>query len=167
MLFPCRYVGMPFWNMHVLIELIIILKAAFFVTSTIYHQRTLLQEPVISGIRAAFLTYFSPHDKCHEARAAIANSKEISRGESHELRVHFQPGDLYIWDNCWILHGGGQVLKEPRTSVGQTMPEQAVVDDWRAMKINRLIEVMEEKWLRHVPQAQVNELIELMESWDV
>jgi len=57
MLFPCRYVGMFFWNMHVLIELIIILKALFFVTSTIYRQKTLLQEPVISGIRAAFVTY--------------------------------------------------------------------------------------------------------------
>jgi hypothetical protein len=55
MLFLCRYVGMPFWNMHVLIELIIILKALFSITSAIYHQKTLLQE--ISSIRAAFVTY--------------------------------------------------------------------------------------------------------------
>jgi hypothetical protein len=56
---------------------------------------------------------------------------------------------------------------EPRTSVGQTVPEQAVVDGWRAMKINRLMEVMDEKWLLHVPQTQLNELMELMESCDV
>jgi hypothetical protein len=46
------------------------------------------------------------------------------------------------------------------------VPEQAVVDSWRAMKIGELIEVMEEKWLLHVPQAQLNEMIELMETWD-
>jgi hypothetical protein len=62
-----------------------------------------------------------------------------------------------------VLNGREQALKEPRTSVGQTVPEQAVVDSWRAMKINRLLEAMDGKWLLHVPQTQLNELIELME----
>jgi hypothetical protein len=40
-----------------------------------------------------------------------------------------------------------------------------VVDSWRVMSIDKLMEVMEEKWLLHVPQIQLNELAELMETW--
>jgi trimethyllysine dioxygenase len=66
----------------------------------------------------------SPHDKHQEARAAHRKFQEISRRETHELRVHFQPGDLFIWDNHRLLHGREQVLRGPRTSVAQTVPEQ-------------------------------------------
>lgn len=109
----------------------------------------------------------SPHDEYAEARNAVRKFQQISRRESHELRVHFQPGDMYIWDNHRLLHGREQVLSEPRTSVSLTVPEQAVLDSWRAMKIERLKEGgIEEKWLLHVPQRQLGELVQMLDTWD-
>lgn len=97
------------------------------------NANTVLNSDVVSGSVKPFrwhphLSGFlvSPHDKYHEARAAHRKFQEISRRDSHELRVHLQSGDLYIWDNHQILHGREHVLKEPRTSVGQTVREQAV-----------------------------------------
>ena len=52
----------------------------------------------------------------------------------------------------------------PRTSVGQTVPEQAVVDGWREMLTRRLLRVLEERWLVHVPLAQLYELDKIVDA---
>lgn len=102
------------------------------------------------------------------AQARIAHQKfqEIGRRDSHLLKVFFQPGDLYIWDNFRILHGREQVFTTPRTSVGQTVPEQVVADNYRDLQLSRLLPLVDEKWLIHVPQPQLNEMVHLMENWE-
>jgi alpha-ketoglutarate-dependent taurine dioxygenase len=92
--------------------------------------------------------------------ALLAHRKfqEISSRETHLLKVRFKPGDMYLWSNHKVLHGREEVLKVPRTGVGQTVPEQVVLDGWREMLIGRLLGALEEKWLVQVPLAQLYEL---------
>ncbi len=52
-------------------------------------------------------------------------------------------------------------MKVPRTGVGQTVPEQVVVDKYRALKIWQLKNHIDEKWLVHVPTAQLHDLVNL------
>lgn len=59
-----------------------------------------------------------------------------------------------------------EVLSVPRTSVGQTVPEQVVLDAYRVLKMERLMEMgMEEKWLVHVPIEQLDEMVGLVGRW--
>lgn len=103
----------------------------------------------------------APFDQFDIARQAHQKFHEIMRRETHQLKVCLQPGDLYIWNNFTILHGRERVLKVPRTGVGQTVPEQVVVDKYRALKIGQLKNHIEEKWLVHVPTAQLQDLVKL------
>jgi trimethyllysine dioxygenase len=75
----------------------------------------------------------SPYDKFPDARYALRKFQEIMRRDTHLLKVMFKPGDLYIWDAFRLLHGRELVTKVPRTSVGQTVPEQVVADKYRLL----------------------------------
>ena len=104
----------------------------------------------------------APFDEFQTARAAHHRLQEIMRRDSHQLKVILKPGDLYLWNNFTILHGRERVLQVPRTGVGQTVPEQVVADRYRALKIKRLRGRLEEKWLVHMPAAQLFHLGELL-----
>lgn len=84
------------------------------------------------------------------------------RRDTHLLKVHLKPGDLYVWNNFTIPHGRERVLVVPRTGVGQTVPEQVVADTYRALKTRQLQGLVEEKWLVHVPTPQLHELVRLV-----
>jgi len=71
---------------------------------------------------------------------------------------------MYLFDNFKLFHGRERVLTVPRTCVGQGVPEQAVVDTWREMLTRRLIKILGEKWLIHVPLAQLYELDKIVDS---
>lgn len=70
----------------------------------------------------------SSYDDFPEARIAHRTFQKIMNRDSRLFRFTFKPGDLYIWDNSRILHGRQRVLRVPRTAVGQTVPEQVVLD---------------------------------------
>ena len=108
----------------------------------------------------------SPYDKFTEARIAHRNFQEILLRDTHQLKIVFQPGDLYIWDNFRVLHGREEVLEVPRTSVGQTVPEQVVVDRYRVLKMERLKGYIDEKWLIHMPPSQLYDLVNLVYAWE-
>lgn len=104
----------------------------------------------------------APFDEFHTARAAHGKLQEIMRRDTHQLKVVLKPGDLYVWNNFTVLHGRERVLRVPRTGVGQTVPEQVVADRYRALKIGRLRGWLDEKWLVHMPAAQLFQLGELL-----
>jgi trimethyllysine dioxygenase len=108
----------------------------------------------------------SPYDKFPEARTAHRKFQEIMRRDTHQLKVMFKPGDLYIWDGFRLLHGRELVFKVPRTSVGQTVPEQVVADKYRVLKMKRLMECLDEKWLIHMPQPQLHDSVNLLDAWE-
>lgn len=103
----------------------------------------------------------TPFDTYPRARLAHQKFQEIMRRPTHQLTALLKPGDLYLWDNFRILHGRERVLEVPRTALGQTVPEQVLVDEYRAMNIKWLKDVVEEKWLVHVPDAQLHEMVKL------
>jgi trimethyllysine dioxygenase len=100
----------------------------------------------------------APYEKFQEANLAYRTFQEILRRPTHQLRVEFKPGDMYLWDNFRVLHGREKVLTTPRTSVGQTVPEQVVLDKHRELKINKLKDVIHEKWLIHLPPSQLDHM---------
>jgi trimethyllysine dioxygenase len=106
----------------------------------------------------------APYDKFQEANLAYRTFQEILRRPTHQLRVEFKPGDMYIWDNFRILHGREKVLTTPRTSVGQTVPEQVVIDKHRELKVNKLKNVIHEKWLIHLPPSQLDHMDRLFDQ---
>jgi trimethyllysine dioxygenase len=87
----------------------------------------------------------SSYDDLKEARAAHRTFQEIMSRDTHLFRLVMKPGDLFIWDNFRILHGRNRVLEVPRTVVGQTVPEQVVVDQYRAVKMAKLRGFIEDK----------------------
>ena len=104
----------------------------------------------------------TPFHSFNEARRAHCTFQEIMRRDTYQLKVLLKPGDLYIWDNFRILHGRERVLKVPRTGVGQTVPEQVVADRYRRLGINILKDHIDEKWLIHMPEPQLYDLIQLL-----
>ncbi|OAL53487.1 Clavaminate synthase-like protein [Pyrenochaeta sp. DS3sAY3a] len=92
------------------------------------------------------------------ARLAHQKFQEVMDRDTHQLRITFKPGDMYLFDNFLILHGREKVLEVPRTSVGQSVPEQTVLDGWRELLTLNLMGVMEERWLTHMPLVQLYEL---------
>lgn len=107
----------------------------------------------------------SPYNTFHEARAAHKKFQEILRRDTHQLKVHFKPGDMYIWDNFRVLHGRECVLSGPRTSVGQTVPEQVVMDKYRDLKMEEISGYIPKNWLVHTPQQQLNGMAKLVKNW--
>ncbi|KAI0023749.1 hypothetical protein F4780DRAFT_20945 [Xylariomycetidae sp. FL0641] len=102
-------------------------------------------------------------DHFSKARAAYQKFQEILRRPSHQLTLIFRPGDLYIWNNFRTLHGRESVISTPRTSVGQTVPEQVVSERYRSIQIRRLKALVGESWLVHVPNPQLYEMAKLLD----
>ena len=55
-------------------------------------------------------------------------------------------------------------MSEPRTGVGQTVPEQAVADRYRALQINRLKRHIDNEWLVHMPLLQLREMMRFIRA---
>ena len=102
------------------------------------------------------------------ATSLMAHRKfqEIMDRDTHTLQVKMVPGDLYIMDNYKVFHGRERVLKIPRTAVGQSVPDQVVMDGWRELLAERLLGVMDEKWLVHVPIMQLYEMHQIVSGWE-
>ena len=106
----------------------------------------------------------SPYDEYQQARLAHQKFDEIMRRDTHQLKLIFKPGDLYIWDNFRLLHGRERVLEVPRTGVGQTVPEQVVHDRYRALHVDVLKKHVDERWLIHMPMRQLREMLRLVKG---
>ena len=106
----------------------------------------------------------APYDEFKEARLAHQKFQEIMRRDTHQLKMVFKPGDMYIWDNFRLLHGRERVLEVPRTGVGQTVSEQVVADMYRDIRIRRLSKHVDEKWLVHLPAPQLREMAKILET---
>ncbi|KAI1310639.1 hypothetical protein F5Y03DRAFT_403026 [Xylaria venustula] len=104
----------------------------------------------------------TPFDDFDMARQAYQKYQEILRRPTHQLKVLFKPGDLYIWDNFRNLHGRESVISVPRTSVGQTVPEQVVSERYRSLQIKRLKGLVDESWLVHVPTPKLYDMAKLL-----
>ena len=105
-----------------------------------------------------------PYDEYKQARLAHQKFQDIIRRDSHQLKLLFKPGDYYIWDNFRMLHGRERVLQNPRTGVGQTVPEQVVHDRYRALHVNILKKYVDEAWLVHMPMPQLCEMLRLLKG---
>ncbi len=89
--------------------------------------------------------------------AALQKFQSIMLRPEIKLEVTMNPGDMYIWNNFRILHGRQSVLATPRTSVGQTVPEEVVMDTLRNIKIAK-IKTLNDDWLAQIPTALLDEL---------
>jgi len=103
-------------------------------------------------------------DNYHEARRANEKFLEITRRDTHKLRVILQPGDLYVWDNFRILHGREGVSETPRTGVGHTVPEQVVLHTYRAVKVDQLKPYIDTTWLVHMTSSELYDLLKFMKA---
>ena len=108
----------------------------------------------------------TPYDQYSDACAAHRKFQEIVDRDTHRLEVQFKPGDLYLFNNFTVLHGRDRVVSEPRTIVGQAVPYQVAQDRYRELQIAKLLPYLEEKWLLHIPQLQLQELITLIDTLD-
>jgi trimethyllysine dioxygenase len=96
-----------------------------------------------------------PVEDYTEANKAHRKFQQIMRRETHQLKLQLRPGDLYLWDILRILDGRESGGKVPRTGVGQTVPEQVVEDQHRALHMKVVAKHIEERWLVHLPMAQL------------
>jgi alpha-ketoglutarate-dependent taurine dioxygenase len=99
-----------------------------------------------------------PFDGFTASLTAHRKFGEIVHRPTHQVKLRLKPGDMYLMDNFRVFHGRDRVVLEPRTCVGQSVPEQVVLDGWRDLLISRLIGFMEEKWLIHMPLMQLYEM---------
>lgn len=106
----------------------------------------------------------TPFDAFGAARRAHRKFQEIMCRDSHVLRVVLRPGDLYVWDNFRILHGRDKIFDVPRTAVGQTVIEQVVSDQYRAVKMGWLKEFVDEHWLVQTPTGELDNLVGLVKA---
>ncbi len=103
----------------------------------------------------------APYDSYKEARLAHQKFQEILRRDTHQLKLVLKPGDLYVWDNFRLMHGGEMTMETPRTGVGQTVPEQVVHDRYRSLCTTRLKDRIDGEWLVHMPMPQLRELVHI------
>ena len=101
----------------------------------------------------------SAFDKFHKAREAHQRFQEIMRDSDHQLLLRMEPGDMYLWNNFLVLHGRESIVESPRLGVGQTVPEEVVVQRYRDVKIAQLLPYVDRKWLVHVPTAQLEAMV--------
>lgn len=147
-------------------------RVAHFYTPSMYQATTdtaVTMHPGSSGQIKRFRWHphltgslLSQYDDFAEARVAHRTFQEIMCRDSHLFRFVFKPGDLYIWDNFRVLHGRERVGGLPRTAVGQTVPEQVVADRYRRLKMAKLKDLIDEKWLVHTPLQQLHEMVRLV-----
>ena len=103
------------------------------------------------------------YDAYKTARLAHVKLQKIIRRDSHQLKIPFLQGDLYVWDNFRLLHGRERVEEGSRIGVGQTVPEATVADQYRRLLTEKAVQHLDEKWLVHMPAAQLEELVALLE----
>lgn len=120
------------------------------------HVKRVRWHPNLTG------SLLAPYDKYKEARLDHQKFQEITRRDTHQLKLIFQPGDLYVWDNFCLLHGREKVVENLRTGVGQTVPEQVVHDRYRALTVGLLKGLVGGEWLVHMPMTQLRELMRIV-----
>jgi trimethyllysine dioxygenase len=103
-------------------------------------------------------------DKFHDGRRAYEKFLEITQRDTHQLKAVLKPGDLYLWDNYRTIHGRQVVSKVPRTAAGETVPEQVVLDMYRAVKVEQLKQYIDTKWLVHMTLNQLHDLYQLVKG---
>lgn len=105
----------------------------------------------------------APYEDFQKARLAHVKMQEIIRRDSHQYKIAFEPGDLYIWNNFRLLHGRERVLDAfgRRTGIGQTVTEAAVADRYRELLTEKAKKLLDEKWLVHMPAPQLEEAVKL------
>lgn len=102
----------------------------------------------------------TPTEEYEAAIEAHQKFQEILMRPNIQLELPLNPGDLYLWNNFRILHGRKSVLRTPRTMVGQTVPEEIVMDRWRDIKIKQ-IKGLNDFWLAQLPTPLLDEVIRL------
>ncbi|KAI9775070.1 MAG: hypothetical protein M1839_001462 [Geoglossum umbratile] len=107
----------------------------------------------------------SPFSEFPIALLAHRKFQEIASRDTHQLKLSMKPGDMYLFDNCKVLHGRDRVLTVPRTCIGHSVPEQVAVDRWREILTAKLMRVLKESWLVHVPLAQLYELDKIADAF--
>ena len=105
----------------------------------------------------------APFNEYENARLAHQKFQDILRRDTHQLKVVLKPGDMYLMDNFRLLHGREKVLQEPRTGVGQTVPEQVAQDRYRCLCVSKLKGWVEDKWLVHLPMPQLRDLVGIVD----
>lgn len=103
----------------------------------------------------------APYDDYKQARLAHVKMQEIMCRNSHQYKIPFEPGDLYIWNNFHMLHGRERTVAEPRTGIGQSVTEQVVTDRYRELLWERAKKVLDDKWLVHMPARQLEEVVRM------
>lgn len=103
-----------------------------------------------------------PYEEYEKARTAHCRFQKIIRDEAHQLKIKFNPGDMYVWDNFRFLHGRERVFSTPRLAVGQTVIEQVVNDHYRVRQMDFLSRYIGEDWLVQTPTWQLDNLVKLI-----
>jgi trimethyllysine dioxygenase len=104
------------------------------------------------------------YEDYEKARRAHCKFQEIVRRDSHQVKLKFNPGDMYIWDNFRLLHGREKIFSTPRMAVGQTVIEQVVNDQYRVKQMEFLNQFIGEHWLVQTPTWQLDNLIKLVKE---
>ncbi|OCL10858.1 Clavaminate synthase-like protein [Glonium stellatum] len=104
----------------------------------------------------------SPYEDYEKARRAHCKFQEIMRRDSHQLKIKFNPGDMYVWDNFRLLHGRENIFSTPRMAIGQTVIEQVVNDHYRVKQMDFLSRFIGEHWLVQTPTWQLDNLVKLV-----
>jgi trimethyllysine dioxygenase len=106
----------------------------------------------------------SPYEDYGRARRAHCKFQEIMRRDSHQLKVKFNPGDMYVWDNFRLLHGREKIFSTPRLAIGQTVIEQVVNDHYRVKQMGFLSRLIGEHWLVQTPTWQLDNFVKLVKE---
>lgn len=96
----------------------------------------------------------------NQAITSYQKFQEIIMRPSIKLEVLMKPGDLYLWNNFRVLHGRQNVIETPRTTIGQTVSEEVVMNRYREIKIKN-IKTLDDSWLAHTPTDVLNDIIDI------
>lgn len=96
-------------------------------------------------------------------RMAVQKFQSIMLRPEIKMELPLEAGDLYLWNNFRLLHGRQCILQTPRTSIGQTVTEDAVMSKARELKINRITS-LSNNWLAQLPYSLVEKIINTEDS---
>ena len=65
-----------------------------------------------------------------------------------------------------LIHGRKRVVENPRTKIGQIVPEQTIADKFERIKTEKLTNLIEEKYMLYMPPPPLRKIIELFQSDD-
>lgn len=106
----------------------------------------------------------SPYEEYSKARRAHCKFQAIMRRDSHQLKLQFNPGDMYVWDNFRLLHGRERMFSTPRMVIGQTVIEQVVNDHYRVKQMAFLSRFVGEHWLVQTPTRELDRFVTLVKE---